>query len=429
MALLTLYNVVEASGNPTSLPQIAGGSTFVLPGGAGVQNTGQVSTPFVGAPKLEAAEREVLDATSITGIPTPAPTGSLLAWNWTLTANNGGGALWTTPVFAGSQAAFYESQFGIVIKPGSPLVIDDLPLGSGVGALVVYEGPVNALCVAPTAGGAIVPGTILTSDGTGNLQPFQPPSAAPTPTVTNGGTAGSTSYSYRLVAISVNGTYSALGTAGTTATGNATLSATNYNVITWTPVADAAGYLIVRSAGGAAQGTIGAVGIGTNTFIDFGQGVQTGTTATQPYGLPVTPGAPTVTTVGTAGTTTYTYTIAAIAPNGLWSPAGTAGSTTTGNATLSTTNYNKLVWTATVGASSYAIQRTVGGATQGFIGYASLAQATAGFFDYGITATTYTQNLLPTPTPAEGTGLARAIGSLAAGTTTPTPTAVFVGQS
>lgn len=79
-----------------------------------------------------------------------------------------------------------------------------------------------------------------------------------------------------------------------------------------------------------------------------------------------TPGAPTVTVRGTAGVTTYTYKIVATNGSGT-TDAGVAGSTATGNATLSATNYNELSWTVVTGATGYKVYRTVGGATQGLI--------------------------------------------------------------
>ncbi len=58
-----------------------------------------------------------------------------------------------------------------------------------------------------------------------------------------------------------------------------------------------------------------------------------------------TPAAPTVTPEGTAGTTTYDYEVAAVNAYGS-TPASAAGSTTTGNATLSATDYNLVSWAA-----------------------------------------------------------------------------------
>ncbi len=71
-----------------------------------------------------------------------------------------------------------------------------------------------------------------------------------------------------------------------------------------------------------------------------------------------TPSAPTVTKVGTAGTTTYTYEVVAIDAAHGYTAASAAGSTTTGNATLSTTNFNRIAWTAVSGAALYAVYQT-----------------------------------------------------------------------
>jgi len=68
---------------------------------------------------------------------------------------------------------------------------------------------------------------------------------------------------------------------------------------------------------------------------------------------------------GTSGSTTYTYACTSVAANGE-SPASTA-TITTGNATLSATNYIEVACFGVPGAQSLNIYRTVGGATQGKI--------------------------------------------------------------
>ena len=80
-----------------------------------------------------------------------------------------------------------------------------------------------------------------------------------------------------------------------------------------------------------------------------------------------TPGAPTVTPQGTSGATTYTYRVVATV-GGRTTDAGATGSTATGNATLSGSNFNRITWSDITGATGYDIYRTVGGATQGKIG-------------------------------------------------------------
>jgi hypothetical protein len=73
--------------------------------------------------------------------------------------------------------------------------------------------------------------------------------------ITNSGVAGATTYTYEIVAYDYNGTIISSATSSTT-TGNATLNASNNNVITWTSVVGAYRYYIYRTAGGATQGII-----------------------------------------------------------------------------------------------------------------------------------------------------------------------------
>jgi hypothetical protein len=422
-----LYNWYATTGNPT-------GRTDLLPGGAGVQTAGSTANPFLGYARGEQIVREVLDVSTTAGVPTPSPVGSVLVCQQI--AGNNGAAFYANPTYAGLNGIASQNipgEFGIVLKPGSPIAFDDLPVGSGVGAMIVEEGPVLALCVAPTATGAITYGTFLVSDGTGNLEPLPLPSAAPQPVITPvGGSA--TAYSYALVAVSVNGTYSAIGTAGSTSTGAATLSTTAYNVITWTPVADAAGYIVLRTASAGTPATTGAIGYvlaGTSVFNDTGLAIQPNTSATQAFPRTAAPATPTVVQVAgaTAGTATWSYKVTAILPNGVWSAESTAGSVTTGAATLSTTNANKITWTNVTGAVNYAIDRTAVGtspSTTGLIGF--VTSGTTGFIDYGLAATTFTAQTSPNPNPQSGVVYARSKGTLAAGTTTPTLTPVFVGS-
>src|SRR5215207_573749 len=70
---------------------------------------------------------------------------------------------------------------------------------------------------------------------------------------------------------------------------------------------------------------------------------------------------------GAAGAVTYGYRVTALGGGGETTGA-TEGTTATGNATLSVTNFNRVTWSAVTGASGYAIYRTTGGATQGKIG-------------------------------------------------------------
>lgn len=79
-----------------------------------------------------------------------------------------------------------------------------------------------------------------------------------------------------------------------------------------------------------------------------------------------TPTAPTVTPTGTAGVTSYSYKIVA-RNRDMRSIASAAGSTTTGNATLTSGNFNRVTWPAVTGASFYEVFRIIGGATTGIV--------------------------------------------------------------
>jgi len=73
--------------------------------------------------------------------------------------------------------------------------------------------------------------------------------------VTQLGTPGAASYQYYVVATSYFGD-TTTSTYVTTTTGNATLSATNYNQIAWNRVVGATGYKVIRNSGTGGAGTI-----------------------------------------------------------------------------------------------------------------------------------------------------------------------------
>ena len=98
------------------------------------------------------------------------------------------------------------------------------------------------------------------------------------------------------------------------------------------------------------------------------------------------PAAPVVTNVGTAGVVTYAYEIAGFDGSIGTTAASSAGSTATGNATLSTANYNLLTETTVLG-EAYNVYRTTGGATQGLIGTFVASSTTSVFRDTGLVAT------------------------------------------
>lgn len=99
-----------------------------------------------------------------------------------------------------------------------------------------------------------------------------------------------------------------------------------------------------------------------------------------------TPTAPTITPQGTTGATTYTYYVVAVDRQGKRTVQSPVGTTTTGNATLTGVNFNRITWSEVTGAQTYEIIRTVGGATQGRI---ATGVTVFTFDDTGIAATAY----------------------------------------
>ena len=410
--LLTLYNQYNQTGNPSYL-------TGLAPGGAGVQNTATAPSeyyPMVGLPLAEGIQREFLDSL----VTTPTPQGTLVTLSSETSGNTGAGN-WHQ---ATAGDVFPRLAYGIVNRRS------DATADPGGFATAYVLGPCQALCT--TGSNAITYGTLLTSDGNGNLTSYNNPSGAPTPTVTQVGTSGTTVYSYGLVAVSANGTYSALGTTASTTAGNATLTNAAYNQITWTPVADAVAYIIVRTSAAGTPSTVGVIGqvsSPTGVFNDTGLAIVPNTSATQFFQRTNAPGAPTATTGGTGGSTTYNYKITAILPNGVWSAESATGGTTTGNATLSATNKITVTWTNVTGAVLYAVDRTSAAGTPsstGLIGYAT--NGTTGLVDTGLAATTFpTAITTPNPTPAAGTCLAVSLGVLAANISTAALVSVYMG--
>ncbi len=65
--------------------------------------------------------------------------------------------------------------------------------------------------------------------------------------------------------------------------------------------------------------------------------------------------------------TTYTYKVGCNLVDGTATDASADGTTAAGHATLSSSNFNRIVWAAIPGAVDYPVYRTVGGATQGLI--------------------------------------------------------------
>jgi hypothetical protein len=389
--------------------------------GGGYYNT----SAFLQGPFLERVEADVIDNRVTFGSPNLS-VGSLVIVQ--RNATNFGAANYLPSQIANESVPYLG--YGIISGVPTPLQPGGSAAPGGEQLAIVQDGYVNALCV--TGATAIAPGTLLTADGAGNLTAFNPPAAAPTPTATPFGTTGAANVSYKLAAVSFDGVVSALGSAGSASTANATISGTNGVLVAWTPVADAAYYIIVRTVGGAAQGVIGTAPGNSTSFVDAGQGVVPNTSATVFVPTLTAPSAPTVVQVSgaTAGTTSYTYKITAVGPNGVYSAESTGTALSTSAAILSPTQGNKITWTAVTGAQYYVIDRSASAGTPsstGTIGYANAATAVSGFVDYGQAAIAYATVSAPVPVPRPGVCLGVALGTLAASISTPTLVAVDLG--
>lgn len=211
-----------------------------------------------------------------------------------------------------------------------------------VGSSVLYElDRLGAITVRGMAS-LVTPGTPTVAPSP--LTPAIGPVALPV--ITNGGTLGTTVYTYRVSAVNVRGETAGSSTA-TTNNGNVDLSPTAYNIITWTRVLLASSYKVYRTSPGASV-LIATVRADTLFVLDVG---QAGTAAAPPE---------VDSTGGVLGGTTYSYKIAARLGLG-HTIASAAGSTATGAATLTADEYTIVTWLAVANADSYDVYRTAGG--------------------------------------------------------------------
>jgi hypothetical protein len=172
----------------------------------------------------------------------------------------------------GAVADLNGAQFAVATAAPAGTTVDPFGVMTGGGANAVKSLVVNksgnvGMGIAPTTGVHIL--------GGGGLK-VQALSVQLTPTVAPQGTAGTTSYTYYVVATDRNGNRTLASSPGTTTTGNATLSGTNYNKISWTAVAGAVSYDILKGNFVTAIAT----GVTALTINDTGQ-------AATGYSLPI----------------------------------------------------------------------------------------------------------------------------------------------
>jgi hypothetical protein len=134
----------------------------------------------------------------------------------------------------------------------------------------------------------------------------------------------------------------------------------------------------------------------------FGSAIDTPITGGSANIVAITsPVAPTLATGGTAGTTSYSYKVTALQADRTETTASPQATIATGNATLSTSGYNRVTITPVTGASSYNVYRTASAGTPASTG---LIGNTLGslFLDTGIAATTAAPTVNNTGTLAVG---------------------------
>ena len=124
----------------------------------------------------------------------------------------------------------------------------------------------------------------------------------PTVTITPEGTTGSTSYSYVVAAYFGSDTVPTL---ASTSTGNATLSSTNYNQVSWSPVLSPSGlpvtYNVYRTVGGSTQGLIASGLSGVTSLNDTGLASTSGTAPVRNTTVPNSVGSAPIRNITTTG--------------------------------------------------------------------------------------------------------------------------------
>ena len=211
--------------------------------------------------------KQIVDSTATT----PAVAGNLVAFggssaNWLLNAT--------------ANASYAAGQYGIVYTAAA---------AQGGAAVVQVRGNASALCT--TTSVAIAKGSLLVADGAGNLTVPAPVATPSSGSATPQGTTGSTTVSYKLYARNQYNLDSATSATITTTSANATLSPANSVLVTATVPTGTTSVIVVRSAGGAAQGVIGQYPVppGQTNFNFLDIGYVAGAATYTPNATPVYP--------------------------------------------------------------------------------------------------------------------------------------------
>lgn len=194
------------------------------------------------------------NGTNGVGVPTGGTTGQVLAKN----SNTNYDTLWETLATVATTGA-YSSLSGLPTL-GTLAALNSVNLATNVGTTILSianggtgsttQNFVDLSTTAQNKLGNLGLGNITPTYGLHQLgggQRLQALATPTAPTVTPTGTAGTTSYTYFVVATDRNGGKT-LASGGTTiTTGNATLSSTDYNTISWTAIAGAVSYDVLKT--------------------------------------------------------------------------------------------------------------------------------------------------------------------------------------
>ncbi len=193
-------------------------------------------------------------------------------------------------------SVYVQGNYAYVVNYGSPSLqvinlsgayAQQLQVGGAEVGTLQVDSDADVEGDASINGGLVVGGSssVTGNSGTGGLTitgALTTP-ATPTETVTCSGTCTS-SYSYAVAAANSSGT-SAVSPNISTAVANATLNTTTeYNETSWSAVTGATSYNVYRTAGGAAQGLIGAVNY--TSVLTPSSGSETGTVLTLNFASP-----------------------------------------------------------------------------------------------------------------------------------------------
>ncbi len=258
----------------------------------------------------------------------------------------GGAEIGTLSVDANASVAGNESIDGGLQVGGTAQISGNFGVSGSV-AVTNIANSTTALSVQTSAGTSVL--NVDTTNSKVDVGALSAPGTITTmlaPTInatTTAGTAGTTHYTYEVVAEGPNGSFTYPSPTNTVTTGNATLSSSNYNIVSWGAVSGSTNYYVYRTADGTTATAVGLIGI-----------VPTGTTTLNDKALSVSGGAAPALTGGLPSTSTaYFFKVTAIdSTGGQTTPSAETSSITE---TTTTNNAITLSWAPVAGARGYDV--------------------------------------------------------------------------